>query len=60
MPICRLCFDINSNSYFQNNQVLTKTKSNQPKLRERERERERETTYNRELKNITPKRISPK
>ena len=46
-----MCFDINSNSNFQNNQVLTQTKI-KPKLREREREweRERESTCNEELK----------
>ena len=35
-----MCFDVNSNFYFQNNQVLTQTKIKQ-KLREREREREK-------------------
>ena len=37
----RLCFYINSNSYFQNNQILTQTKI-KTKHREREREREKE------------------
>ena len=58
-----MCFDINSNSYFQNNQVLNQTKI-KPKLRERERERERDrerdTTCNGELKNTTPKHMKPK
>ena len=35
----RLCFYINSNSYFQNNQILTQTKI-KPKHTQRERERE--------------------
>ena len=52
-----LCFDINSNFYFQNNQVLTQIKIKQ-KLRERERERE--STCNRDLKNTTPKHMDPK
>ena len=45
-----MCLEINSNSYFQNNQVLTQKKLNQNWERERERERERESTCNGELK----------
>ena len=45
-----MCFDIKSNSYFQNNQVLNQKKLNQNWLWERERERERESTCNGELK----------
>ena len=54
-----MCFDINSNPYFQNNQVLNQTKI-KSKLRERERERERETTCNGELKKYKIKAYEPK
>ena len=54
-----MCFDINSNSNFQNNQVLTQTKI-KPKLRERERERERESTCNEELKKYYTKTYESK
>ena len=42
-PQPRLCFDVNSNSYSQNNQVLTQT--NQTNQTISKRERERDTTY---------------
>ena len=44
-------FDINSNSYFQNNQVLTQTKTIQEK---------NSATCNGKLKNTTSKCMNPK
>ena len=45
--VAKIFFDINSNLYSQNNEVLTQTKI-KPKLRERETHRERERERERE------------
>ena len=50
-----MCFDINSNPYFQNNQVL-----NQTKIKSKLRERERDTTCNGELKKYKIKEYETK